>query len=611
MRFRTRMFIVSLTASVITLAVATTLVAWAVRRHALDRIERQLLAETRLAAASLTRALPAQSIDDEADLISSLTGARVTLIATDGRVVGDSTEDGAALDKLENHAARPEVAQARADGTGVSRRYSTTTGVEMLYVAVPVRAAAEAPPDRPAFVRLSLPLTEVRAQLGLIGRSAFTALLVGLATALLLAWIMSALLARRVDAIASVARRYATGDLSRPAGDYGGDEIATVARALDHSVHELGRRLDELARDRALMQAILSGMVEGVVVVDAAGRLQLANGAARDMLALNPDDTGRHYLEIVRHPGVASQIGAALEGRDAAGVEIILNRDPDRTFVARAAPVTLGRGTGKPGAVLVLYDVTDLKRADRIRRDFVANVSHELRTPLTAIRGYVEALLDEGDAADPNRRFLDIIQRHVARMERLVLDLLRLARLDAGQETLDLADCAVAPLFADVQTDLAPLIERRGHRVTVRIDPGAETIRVDPAKLHDVLRNLVENAVHHTPDGTAIELSAAPNGNGVRLSVADSGFGIPESDRHRVFERFYRVDKARARESGVGGTGLGLAIVKHLVGLHGGRVEVENRPEGGAIFTVNLPPTVRPMGPPAKAAAASPSPRAS
>jgi two-component system, OmpR family, phosphate regulon sensor histidine kinase PhoR len=588
MRFRTRLFVVSLMAAIITLAVVTILVASSMRRHALDRIERQLVAETRLAAAALTRALPAQSIDDEADLVSSLTGARVTFIATDGRVMGDSTEDGAALDKLENHAARPEVVQARASGTGVSRRH-TTTGVEMLYVAVPVPAAPEAPADRPAFVRLALPLTEVNAQLGLIGRSAFVALLAGLATALLLAWIMSALLARRVDAIASVARRYATGDLSRPAGDYGGDEIAAVARALDHSVHELGHRLDELARDRALMQAILSGMIEGVVVVDAAGRLQLANGAARDMLALDPNDTGRHYLEIVRHPGVASQIGAALEGRDAAGVEIILNRDPDRTFVARAAPVTLARGPGKPGAVLVLYDVTDLKRADRIRRDFVANVSHELRTPLTAIRGYVEALLDEGEGAEANRRFLEIIQRHVARMERLVLDLLRLARLDAGQETLDLADCAVASLFDDVQVDLAPLIERRGHRVTVHIDPGAETVRADPAKLHDVLRNLVENAVHHTPDGTAIELSAAPNGNNVRLSVADSGLGIPESDRQRVFERFYRVDKARARESGVGGTGLGLAIVKHLIGLHGGKVEATNRDHGGAIFTITLP----------------------
>ncbi|MGH9331321.1 MAG: ATP-binding protein, partial [Vicinamibacterales bacterium] len=401
--------------------------------------------------------------------------------------------------------------------------------------------------------------------------------------------VMSALLARRVDAIGAVARRYAAGDLSRPSGDYGRDEIATVARVLDHSVQELGSRLDELARDRALMRAILSGMIEGVLVVDAAGRLQLANGAARDMLGLAEQDTGRHYLEIVRHPGVASQIGAALDGHAAAGVEIILNRDPDRTFIARAAPVSLAKAPGQPGAVLVLYDVTDLKRADRIRRDFVANVSHELRTPLTAIRGYVEALLDDAPGDDPGRKFLEVIQRHAARMERLVRDLLRLARLDAGQETLDLADCAVGPLFADVQADLAPLIERRGHRVTTRVDPGAEAVRADPAKLHDVVRNLVENAVHHTPDGTAIQLSAEANGDAVRLTVSDSGLGIPQNDRQRVFERFYRVDKARARGAEEGGTGLGLAIVKHLVGLHGGKVEVANREDGGAVFTVTLP----------------------
>jgi two-component system, OmpR family, phosphate regulon sensor histidine kinase PhoR len=230
-----------------------------------------------------------------------------------------------------------------------------------------------------------------------------------------------------------------------------------------------------------------------------------------------------------------------------------------------------------------------LKRADRIRRDFVANVSHELRTPLTAIRGYVEALLDEAPGDEAGRKFLEVIQRHAARMERLVRDLLRLARLDAGQEALDLAECAVGPLFADVQADLAPLIERGGHRVTTSIDPGAETVRADPAKLHDVVRNLVENAVHHTPDGTAILLTAEPNGDVVRLSVSDSGPGIPQHDRLRVFERFYRVDKARARGSGEGGTGLGLAIVKHLVGLHGGRVEAANREEGGAVFTVTLP----------------------
>ncbi len=592
MRFRTRFVAASVTATAVALAIGTGLVAWSVRAETLDRIQRQLVAETRLAARLVTLRSDAGNLDEEADAIAALVGARVTLVAASGRVLGDSTESGPGLAALDNHGARPEIAQARTTGLGIARRYSATVRYDMLYVAVPIGPAApeaQGAADSPAFVRLSLPLTEVQQQLRLVGRSALTAAGAGLATALLIAWVMSTFLARRVDAIAAVARRYALGDLSRPAGDYGNDEIATVAHVLDHSVQELGQRLDELARDRALMRAILSGMIEGVVVVDAAGRLQLANGAARDMLGLREQDTGRHYLEIVRHPGVASQIGSALDGHDAAGVEIILNRNPDRTFVARAAPVALTKAPGQPGAVLVLYDVTDLKRADRIRRDFVANVSHELRTPLTAIRGYVEALLDEAPGDGPTRKFLDVIQRHAGRMERLVRDLLRLARLDAGQETLDLAECQVAPLFDDVQADLAPVIERRGHHVTTRVEPGAEAVRADPAKLHDVIRNLVENAVHHTPDGTTIQLSAEPNGDAIRLAVADSGPGIPVNDRQRVFERFYRVDKARARAAEEGGTGLGLAIVKHLVGLHAGRVDVSDREGGGTVVTVTLP----------------------
>jgi two-component system phosphate regulon sensor histidine kinase PhoR len=588
MRFRTKVFVASLAAAVVTVAVATALVAWSVRRQTADRIERQLVAEARLAAELLARGGPLggpAAIDDEADAIAALIGARVTLIAPDGRVVGDSAEDGAALAALENHGSRPEILEARARGLGVSRRHSTTIQTDMLYVAVPV-AAPVAPVT---YVRLALPLTEVQQQLGLVARAALTAMGVGLLAALALAWGMSALLAGRVKAIAAVARRYAAGDLSSPAGDYGADEIGTVAHVLDGSVRELGRRLVELAKDRALMEAILSGMVEGLLVVDAAGRVQLANAAARGMLGLDDRVGSRHYLEIVRHPAVSAQIAAALEGQEPPAAEVILNRDPDRSFLARASPV---RAPGAPGAVLVLHDVTDLKRADRIRRDFVANVSHELRTPLTAIRGYVEALVDESgreESSESNRRFLDVIQRHAARMERLVRDLLRLARLDAGQELLDVADCSTAGLFADVQSEVVPLIDARRDRLTFRVAPGAETVCGDPAKLHDILRNLVENAVHHTPDGTVIDLSAERNGGTTRLRVADSGPGISEADRQRVFERFYRVDKARARGAQEGGTGLGLAIVKHLVGLHGGTVEASNRPEGGAVFTVTLP----------------------
>jgi two-component system phosphate regulon sensor histidine kinase PhoR len=236
--------------------------------------------------------------------------------------------------------------------------------------------------------------------------------------------------------------------------------------------------------------------------------------------------------------------------------------------------------------VLVLHDITDLRRADQIRRDFVANVSHELRTPLTAIRGYIEALLDDEPDGTETRKFLEIIARHSARMERLVSDLLRLARLDARQEALDLASCDMQQLFNTVVGDVALTAESKRQHITTVVDPAACRITADPAKLHDVLRNLVENAVHYSPEAATIQLEAAHADGVVRISVSDSGPGIPQDDLSRVFERFYRVDKSRSRP---GGTGLGLAIVKHLVELHGGEAAAENRPEGGARFVITLP----------------------
>jgi two-component system phosphate regulon sensor histidine kinase PhoR len=236
--------------------------------------------------------------------------------------------------------------------------------------------------------------------------------------------------------------------------------------------------------------------------------------------------------------------------------------------------------------VLVLHDITDLRRADQIRRDFVANVSHELRTPLTAVRGYVEALIDGPADAETTRRFLDVIARHAARMERLVKDLLRLAQLDAHQEVPEITTCHLQGVFEAVVVELAPAIEARRHEVTIDVAPDAAEVEADPAKLHDVVRNLVENAVNYSEDAGHVRLEARRAAGDVMIAVSDSGPGIPPDDLTRVFERFYRVDKSRSRP---GGTGLGLAIVRHLVELHGGRVRADNRPEGGARFTVTLP----------------------
>jgi two-component system phosphate regulon sensor histidine kinase PhoR len=390
---------------------------------------------------------------------------------------------------------------------------------------------------------------------------------------------VDARLARLRDSVAV----YAHGDYSRRLRN-GPDEVGEALRPLDDAFQSMTGRLTALTRDRARMEAILSGMVEGVLVMDEQGVVQLANEAARRALRLRDDPVGRRYVELVRHPDIEAQIRRALRGEPAEAQELTIAQEPAQTIMAQATRVS---GEGSQGVVLVLHDITGLRRADRIRRDFVANVSHELRTPLTAIRGYVEALIDLVPPDAEPRRFLDIIARHSSRMEGLVKDLLRLTRLEAGQEPLDRVACAPSHLFDGVVHDLEPLLTRRQQRVTTTVAAEAASLVGDPAKLHDVLRNLIENAANYAPERTTINLSAHRDGDHVALVVEDEGPGIPESDRERVFERFYRVDKARSRETG--GTGLGLSIVKHIVGLHGGDVRVENRAAGGARFIVRIP----------------------
>jgi two-component system, OmpR family, phosphate regulon sensor histidine kinase PhoR len=581
-QFRTKIFIGSVVAAIVSLVASDLWLARQVREEQQAALVDQLTAEANLIAHSLRGATAGADFDSLAHDVGRVVNSRVTLIAADGRVLGDSTQSPAGRANLDNHGTRPEVLAAGARGVGQIRRYSDTVSMDMLYVAV----ATMHPVVR--FVRLAKPATEVDAQLRAMRQISLIALAVGVPLALLVAWMSTAPLARRVQAMAGAAKAFKAGDLDSGPRDFGSDELGSVAHTLDDVARELSRRLGDLSQDRARIDAIVAGMVEGVLVVDSEGHIQRINAAARQLLGVGENVMGKPFAVVLRDAAITDQLSRALQGQADTSVELSLQRSPSRTIVARASAVPSDRGGG---AVVVLHDISDIRRVDRMRQDFVANVSHELRTPLTVVRGYAEALaegsVDQADVAE----FGSVITRHATKMERLVADLLRLARLDAHQETLALAPCDLKGVFEDIVEDLKPLIESKRQRVVIHIAPGAQSVVADGAKIHDVLRNLVENAVTYSPESAEIRLEAWSADNTARLTVADNGPGIPVQELPRIFERFYRVDPSRARP---GGTGLGLAIVKHLVELHGGSVSAGNSSLGGAVFTVVLPQRVQP-----------------
>ena len=581
MKQRTRLFLAAFGIAGLSLVLASGLVAATLQNQLNQRIEEELIADAKLVADLLSRApdnLTYRDIDAEADVLGSHLGARITIVQRDGKVLADTAEDGASLLAMDNHGARPEIVLAQAEGIGVTRRFSDTVGRELLYVAVPVTHAEM------AVVRLALPLTVVEEQLSSIRTATIFGLFIALSGAFVLAWISSTAMSRRVRTIATAARRYSEGDLTPQIGNYGDDEIGVVARALDASVHELGRRITELTHSRHLTEAILSSMAEGVLVVDRSGRVQLVNDAVKELLQIK-DPVGHHYVESLRNPEIAQTINVALKKGRSSSTEIELSTEPTRSCLVSVAPFLVNSDSG---VVLVLHDISEFRRSQKIREDFVANVSHELRTPLTAIRGSVSALTDEPVAeTEETRRFLNIITRHTKRMERLVNDLLRLARLDGGQEVLQVVEFSMVSVFRDVETELLSVLKEKEQRVEFEVGEDVESLQGDPSKVHDIVKNLIENASHYAPAETVVQVSAASrNDDEVVIEVGDRGPGIPDTDLLRVFERFYRVDESRARNPG--GTGLGLAIVKHLAGIHGGTVRAKNRPLGGTLIEVRI-----------------------
>jgi two-component system phosphate regulon sensor histidine kinase PhoR len=412
------------------------------------------------------------------------------------------------------------------------------------------------------------------------------ALLIFLLAAGIAFFLQSRSITSRLRRLKELSDRAAGGDFTAADRDHGHDELSDLADALSRSIAGLGQIIRTLTDERNRSSAILGSMVEGVAVVTGEERILYCNWAFEQILELPEGSSqGRTLVEALRQAELIALVREVLPGVEEMTGEVEVGTVRRRNFSVTAAPV---RASGTNGAVLVLHDITELRRLERVRRDFVANVSHEFKTPLTAIQGFAETLLSGAlDDKANRRRFVEIIREHARRLARLTDDLLKLSRIEAGRLELEFRPIRVEALVNGCLETTRLKAEARGLKIHVDLPQSAPSVRGDGAQLGEVLQNLLDNAVQYTPPGGEIEVKARANGHDVIFSVIDTGIGIPESDLERIFERFYRVDAARSREAG--GTGLGLAIARHIVDAHSGRIWVESAVGQGSRFHFSVP----------------------
>jgi two-component system phosphate regulon sensor histidine kinase PhoR len=571
----------------ITLLAAGLYLTQALDRFAVDSLEARLAAVGRLlhddARALLVRGAPPAEMAALVRRAAGPTDSRVTLMAPDGAVLADSEVVPAELERLENHAARPEMREALAGRVGRDLRVSASIGTPLLYVAVPVHEGGRVV----GVVRVALPVSVVKASYAGVNRVLLAGGLLALAVAFGIGVFVAGRVTRPVVEMQAIARQMSEGRFDVRAPVASTDELGALARALNVMVARLRGQIETLQGERAKATAILDGMVEGVIAVDGHEVVLLMNGRARAMFGVGPGrGEGKPFLEVIRNADLHEIFRAGRQAGEPMRRELRVTTPTVRTLRVTAVPLAL---PGEPaGLVMVVDDVSELRRLEQVRTEFVANVSHELRTPLTAIQGYLETLLGGAlDEPEHARRFIEVAFRHTERLGRLLNDLTDLSNIELGRVSLRLAPTAVQPVADSVLQIVAAKARDGGVALSADV-PDALTVQADHDRLAQILINLVDNAVKYTPAGGTVTVRArTTDGGRVALTVSDTGVGIPPADLPRLTERFYRVDKARSRE--LGGTGLGLAIVKHLVMAHGGELAIESEEGRGTTVRVTLP----------------------
>jgi two-component system, OmpR family, phosphate regulon sensor histidine kinase PhoR len=507
-------------------------------------------------------------------------GARLTLVADDGKVLVDSGEDSKTM---ESHSERPEIRQALAEGEGRAVRHSETLNRDLVYMALRYQPAS----GSPAVIRLAIPLERLDQALSGFRRRLWSVSLLILVMAGGLSSLFSRGVSARIERLKLFSRRIAHSDFRELALDRHQDELAELSHTLNETGARLDRTIRSLTEERNQSAAILSSMAEGVAVIGSDQRVVFCNQAFCQALAIDLSSwEKRPLVEVIRQSDLLEVIRRALAGNESVRSEVVVGTVRTKSFAVNTAPV---RSDGLVvGAVLVLHDISELRRLERARRDFVANVSHEFKTPLTAIQGFTETLLGGALEDTENRgRFLEIIRNHATRLGRLTDDLLKLSQIEAGKRELEARAVPIASVIEPCLETTRFKASSKSLHLEADYQADLAAIRGDVSSLQEILQNLLDNAVRYTPTGGRICVRAQSTAQEVVISVSDTGIGIPKVEQQRIFERFYRVDPARSRE--MGGTGLGLAIAKHLVEAHGGRIEVESEVSRGSTFSVFLP----------------------